>query len=172
MYFYDPAHHVLESVGLNLGELRRGADAPERGPGTQPPPFDSWFEVDVYLRLVSRGYRVLPQYKAGRHRIDLVVEGRTRLAIECDGDTWHGPEQFDQDMARQRQLERAKWRFWRLRASAFYGDPDSALAPLWSLLGELGIEPMPALDGSGSSEGYVPMVDTTTTKESDSITSS
>jgi very-short-patch-repair endonuclease len=160
-YFYDPARHAVESAGLNLEELRRRASAPDRPQGTQPSPFDSWFEVDVYLRLAARGYRVLPQYEAGRHRIDLVVEGNTRLAVECDGDTWHGPDQFDQDMARQRQLERAGWRFWRLPGGTFYSDPDRALAPLWTLLGEMGIKPMPALDGSGSSEGYVPKVKTT-----------
>jgi hypothetical protein len=61
-------------------------------------------------------------------------------------------------MARQRQLERANWRFWRVRGSIFYRDPDAALIPLWKLLAEYEIEPMPALDGSGSSEGYVPTV--------------
>jgi len=88
----------------------------------------------------------------------LVVEGKTRLAIECDGDRWHGPEKFDDDMARQRQLERAGWRFWRVWGSVFDHDPDSALGPLWALLTELGIEPMPATDGSGSSDGYIPHI--------------
>jgi very-short-patch-repair endonuclease len=156
-YFYDPAHHVARSVGIDIASLRSLAESSERSE-TPPQPFDSWFEVDVYLRLLARGYRVLPQYKAGRHRIDLVVEGKTRLAIECDGDHWHGPEQFDEDLARQRQLERASWKFWRIRGSTFYRDPEAALAPLWKVLEEFGIEPMPAIDGSGSGEGYVPTV--------------
>jgi very-short-patch-repair endonuclease len=154
-YFYDPGRP--QNNGVDLAKLRRVAESPDR-PEMVPEPFDSWFEVDVYLRIVAHGYRVLPQYPAGRHRIDLVVEGKTRLAIECDGDRWHGPDKLDEDMARQRQLERANWRFWRLRGSAFYRDHDAALQSLWPLLGEMGIEPMPPTDGSGSSEGYVPTV--------------
>jgi very-short-patch-repair endonuclease len=156
-YFYDQARHAAQGVGVDLAELRRQA-AGEHRPESPPLPFESWFEVDIYLRIAARGYRVLPQYPAGRHRIDLVVEGKTRLAVECDGDQWHGPDKFAEDMARQRQLERANWRFWRLRGSTFYHDPDAALRPLWTLLTELGIEPMPATDGSGSSEGYIPQV--------------
>jgi len=156
-YFYDPARHAAESIGVNLAALRRQAGNPDR-PELAPAPFDSWFEVDVYLRIANRGYRVLPQYKAGRKRIDLVVEGRTRLAIECDGDRWHTDENFDEDMARQRQLERAGWRFWRVRGSTFYRDPDAALAPLWERLKEDGIDPMPATDGSGSSDGHIPHI--------------
>jgi very-short-patch-repair endonuclease len=156
-YFYDPARHAASSIGVNLDDLRRQASNPDR-PELAPAPFDSWFEVDVYLRIADRGYRVLPQYKAGRKRIDLVVEGRSRLAIECDGDRFHTDENFDEDMARQRQLERANWRFWRVRGSTFYRDPEAALAPLWECLREHGIEPMPAIDGSGSGDGYIPHI--------------
>lgn len=163
-YFYDPARHAARSVGVDLTDLRQQAASPDR-PETAPAPFDSWFEVDVYLRVADRGFRVLPQYKAGRHRIDLVVEGRTGLAIECDGDRWHGPEKFDEDMARQRQLEGADWRFWRVLGSVFYHDPDAALAPLWARLHELNIEPMPAIDGSGSGDGYIPHIPERTSSE-------
>jgi len=156
-YFYDPARHAARAIGVDLADLRQQAMTPDR-PETAPAPFDSWFEVEVYLRIADRGFRVLPQYRAGRHSIDLVIEGKTRLAIECDGDHWHGPEKFDEDMARQRQLERAQWRFWRVRGSAFYRDPEAALVPLWARLTELGIEPLPATDGTGSSEGYIPHI--------------
>ncbi|MBX5467233.1 MAG: DUF559 domain-containing protein [Firmicutes bacterium] len=106
--------------------------------------FDSLFEQHVFLRLVERGYRVIPQYRVGDWRIDLVVEGlRARLAVECDGDRWHGPEQWLQDLERQRALERAGWEFVRIRGSAFYRDPEGALAPLWERLHARGIEPMP-----------------------------
>ena len=46
---------------------------------------------------------MIPQVRVGRYRIDLVVEGQndTRLAIECDGDRYHGLEQWMQDMQRQ-----------------------------------------------------------------------
>ncbi len=156
-HFYDPARHAARSIGVDVADLRQQAANPDR-PETAPDPFDSWFEVDVYLRIADRGFRVLPQYRAGRHSIDLVIEGKSRLAIECDGDHWHGPDKFDEDMARQRQLERAQWRFLRVRGSAFYRDPDAALVPLWARLSELGIVPMPATDGSGSGDGYIPHI--------------
>jgi very-short-patch-repair endonuclease len=156
-YFYDPARHAARSIGVDLDDLRRQSSNPDR-PELAPSPFDSWFEVDVYLRIADRGYRVLPQYKAGRKRIDLVVEGRSRLAIECDGDRFHTDENFDEDMARQRQLERAGWIFERVRGSGFQHDPDAALIPIWSRLKELGIDPMPPTDGSGSGDGYIPQI--------------
>ena len=44
----------------------------------------------------NRGYRVRPQVPAYGYRIDLVVTGgENRLAVECDGDEWHGAEQFE-----------------------------------------------------------------------------
>ena len=58
------------------------------------------------------------------YRIDLVVTGgESRLAVECDGDEWHGAEQFEKDLARQQDLERVGWRFVRIRESEFYLDP-------------------------------------------------
>ena len=89
---------------------------------------------------------MVPQHRVHGFRIDLVVLGdHSRLAVECDGDEWHGPEQYARDMAHQRDLERCGWRFFRLRASEFYRDPDAALEPLWALLHERGIAPARAL---------------------------
>jgi len=104
---------------------------------------DSEFEKDVLRKLVQRGYRVIPQVGAMGYRIDLVVEGRgdARLAIECDGDKYHGPERWADDMARQRVLERVGWRFWRCWASSFIVDPDGCMADLFANLDRLGIEP-------------------------------
>jgi very-short-patch-repair endonuclease len=105
-------------------------------------PFDSLFEQRVYLRLREREYTVIPQHEVNNFRIDLVVVGeRSRLAVECDGEAWHGPEQHAHDVARQRDLERCGWRFFRLRESEFYRDPEAALEPLWNLLRERGIWP-------------------------------
>lgn len=100
--------------------------------------FESQFERDVYERIVSRGYKVIPQFRFAGYRIDLVVEGlASRLAIECDGDVWHGPEQYESDQVRQRILERAGWKFWRVRGSTFYRDPPAALESLWEVLEDL-----------------------------------
>lgn len=125
---------------IAFGELQKLAATADRFQRRQPPQFDSWFEVDVYLQIAVRRYRVLPQFEIAGRRIDLLVEGmRGRLAVECDGDLWHGAEQYASDMARQRQLERAGLRFWRIRGSVFYRNPEKALEPLWSELTHLGI---------------------------------
>ncbi len=102
-------------------------------------PFDSLFEQRIFNRIHGRGYAVIPQYPAEGYNIDLVVVGaHGNLAIECDGDTWHGPAQYGADLARQRDLERCGWTFFRIRESAFYMDPDAALADLWPMLDALG----------------------------------
>ena len=84
-----------------------------------------------------------PQVGAQGYRIDLVVEGLDgrRLAVECDGDRYHGPERWADDMRRQRILERVGWRFWRCWASSFTLDPDGCMADLLATLGRIGIEP-------------------------------
>jgi len=109
-----------------------------RNIGTQPDPFDSWFEVDVYNDIVRKGFQVIPQYKVagGRFRIDLVAlrSDGTKLAIECDGDKWHGPEQYQNDMMRQNVLERCGWQFFRVRGSEYYLSKEKSLKPLWKLL--------------------------------------
>ncbi|AWT37374.1 hypothetical protein DM785_16810 (plasmid) [Deinococcus actinosclerus] len=123
-------------------DLRDLASRTGRGQMRAPAPFDSWFEVDVYLQLVDRGYRVIPQYELNGYRIDLVVEGlRGRLAVECDGDHWHGPERYRADLARQQTLERAGMEFWRVRGSTFTRDPDAALSDLWTTLDRRGVYP-------------------------------
>lgn len=105
-------------------------------------PFDSLFEQRVYNRLIDRGYTVTPQYEALGYHIDLVVVGGLgKLAIECDGDHWHGPDAYRRDLARQRELERCGWHFFRIRESAFYVDPAAVMEELWELLEAKEIHP-------------------------------
>lgn len=105
---------------------------------------ESPFERAVYDELVQLGYYVTPQVRVGEYRIDLVVEGNNdaRLAIECDGDRYHGPERWNDDMKRQRVLERAGWTFWRCFASAFARKRSDCLADLFKTLAEHGVEPL------------------------------
>jgi very-short-patch-repair endonuclease len=104
--------------------------------------FDSDFERDVFRRIAARGYRVRPQHRVGRFHIDLVIEGRRgRLAVELDGDAYHGPDRWEADRQRQAILERLGWTFHRIRGSAFYRDPNAALSGLWDHLESLGIQP-------------------------------
>src|SRR2546430_9629330 len=66
--------------------------------------FESRFERQVFQLIADRGFHVRTQVCVGdptnhRYRIDLVVEGmQGRLAVECDGDEWHGPDRYEQDM--------------------------------------------------------------------------
>ncbi len=104
---------------------------------------DSPFEREVFDLLVERGYRVIPQVPVGSYRLDMVVEGDadSRLAIECDGDRYHGPDQWDSDMRRQRILERAGWRFWRCFASTFVLHKEDVVRELIETLEAHGIQP-------------------------------
>lgn len=113
-------------------------DRIERRLGNQPEPFDSWFEVDVFNDIVSRGHKVIPQYEVarGKYRIDLVsvLPNGTKIAIECDGDQFHGADQYENDLMRQRILERCGWQFFRVSGGEYYSDRRRALEPLWKLL--------------------------------------
>jgi len=129
-------------AGIERDELEKRAAQDNRGIVRPPAPFESWFEVDVALELLSKDFVVLPQYEVAGKRIDLVVEGgQARLAVECDGDNWHGADRYEADMQRQRQLERCGWEFFRIPESSFYANKGEALKPLWFMLEERGIFP-------------------------------
>ena len=109
---------------------------------------ESGFERQVCSALMERGYRVIPQVKTGAYCIDMVVEGAgdVRLAIECDGDEFHGPDRWPHDMARQRALERAGWSFWRCFASTWHLHKEEVLSELVERLTSMGIEPLGAME--------------------------
>lgn len=105
---------------------------------------ESDFEKEVYDILTERGYRIIPQVKVGEYRIDMVAEGHNdaRLAIECDGDRYHGSDKWESDMNRQRILERVGWKFWRCFASTFVRYRQETIEDLINHLSECGIEPI------------------------------
>jgi len=141
-YCLHPKIDQTDVSGINIDNLRILAETAHRFDEKPPDPFDSWFEVDVFLRIIDRGYRVLPQYRIAEYRVDLMVEGmKGRLAVECDGDMWHGPDRYDYDCARRRQIERSGYQFWTILGSVYYRDPDGALQSLWATLKQLGIHP-------------------------------
>ena len=108
---------------------------------------DSDFERDVGEALLRAGFRVIPQYEFAGKKIDLVVEDRGRqLAVECDGDTWHGPDQYEADMDRQRMLERSRWKFIRIRGSVFYANQSKAIEELIDAIRAHGLEPYTITD--------------------------
>ncbi|MBU9721610.1 MULTISPECIES: AAA domain-containing protein [Bacillaceae] len=103
---------------------------------------ESDFERAVFDQISTRGFKVVPQHEVAGFRIDLIVEGTTgRIAVECDGDQWHGPERYEYDMNRQRILERCGWKFWRVRGSEYYRSPETALDSLWKTLDLYDIRP-------------------------------
>lgn len=108
---------------------------------------ESEFEKEVGEMIIRRGYEVIPQHKPFPndigYRIDLVIQGRrNRVAVECDGDRWHGPDKWEYDQRREAQLRRAGWKFWRISGSAFYRNKGNSLDGLWQFLNNEGIEPL------------------------------
>lgn len=102
---------------------------------------ESQFEKDVLKALLAHGYRVTPQHRVGKFRLDFVVDGISgRVAIECDGDAYHGPDQWEDDRRRQEILERLGWRFIRIRGSEFYRDRESAVQRVVARLSDFGID--------------------------------
>jgi very-short-patch-repair endonuclease len=107
----------------------------------------SAFEREVMKSLAAEGYRVIPHWKIGTFRIDLVVEGDgKRLAIECDGDRYHSLEKLPEDMDRQSVLERMGWIFTRIRSSEFLRNPARAMKPVFEKLQMLEIPPAASTD--------------------------
>lgn len=106
---------------------------------------ESEFEIEVGERIIRKGFKVIPQYRPFpsdfNYRIDLVIQGeKNRVAVECDGDRWHGIEKWEYDQRREAQLRRAGWKFWRISGSAFYRNKEKALEALWKFLDAEGIK--------------------------------
>lgn len=136
----DIKSDVIKHFNDPMPEGRRysGADLLER--------CDSGFEREVLTMLLDANYRVRPQVEVGGFRIDMVVEGAEdrRLAIELDGDAFHGPDVWERDMARQAVLERAGWVFWRIFGSQWRAQKDYWWNQLLQTLSRMGIEPIGA----------------------------
>ena len=140
-------HSMNPSADLKPGDLRRRLIEHAKDPNALIRTLDreekktqSEFERLVLRRLVAAEYGVVPQWRVGSYRIDLVVQGSNkRLAIECDGDRYHDLEKLREDMERQAVLERLGWTFVRIRGSLFFRDPDRAMQPVFSKLEDLGI---------------------------------
>jgi very-short-patch-repair endonuclease len=139
---YDPAHLMR---ALEEGE----------GKKSQSP-----FEREIMKCLEARGYRVTPQWRVGKFRIDLVVEGNgRRLAIECEGDPYYPVDlgKLPEDMERQAILERLGWVFTRIRATEFLRDPERAMHPVFEKLEALEIAPelVHSAEPNGKSHAHV-----------------
>lgn len=149
-------HSLDPERDLKDGDLRRELIAHSRDPEARLrnerealARAESPFEEEVMRRLMALGYVVKPQVWVGNYRIDMVVgSGQTQLAIECDGDRFHGVDKIPADMARQAILERAGWRFVRIRGTRFFRDPDSTMNWVKGELERLGTKPSSAVPSS------------------------
>lgn len=155
-FFRNPPEQTINGSSIDTPRLQLVAARADRREERPPRPFDSWFEVDVALALVARGYTMSAQVEVAHKRIDLVVEGSdgVRLAVECDGEAWHGADNYLADLMRQRQLERAQWRFVRVRESLFYSDEARAIREVTEACEELDISP-----GDGRARSKVPFAE-------------
>jgi RNA polymerase sigma factor (sigma-70 family) len=147
-FFEDPAKSTLPP-DINIDELRLQAHKANRQIEKPPRPFESWFEVDIALKIASKGFRVIPQYQVGGKRIDLVIEGnKTRLAVECYGDYWHGEEEYEHDMERQRILERCGWHFHIIRECEYYANSEQTLERLWEKIEQMEIHSIVVIENT------------------------
>ncbi len=129
--------HFLEPQALGITGFTEPVDRDIRRS-----PFDSLFEQRVFLDLRERGYVVEPQHRVYGKRIDLVIAGSGgRLAVECDGAAFHGPDEFADDVARQQELERIGWTFHRISDLDYYLDQESTIDALVEQLSTHGIFP-------------------------------
>lgn len=80
---------------------------------------ESDFEKRVLRYLIDAGYTIVkPQYWVGAYRLEFAIrQGSLKVAIECDGEQFHGSDKLDEDIARQATLERLGWRFIRIRCA-------------------------------------------------------
>jgi len=97
----------------------------------QNKPWNFSFEQDMLSHLESKGLKVQPQIDMGRYTVDFLVEdGQGRVAaIEADGWNLTNPGEWppDEELQRQRDLERAGWPVFRVQADTFYLGADEAM---------------------------------------------
>lgn len=103
---------------------------------------ESPFEKAVMSGLIHEGFRIVPQWKVGAYRIDMVVLGLNgkKIAIECDGEKYHPVEKLQDDIYRQMVLERLGWKFIRIRGSEYYKNPSATMQRVFSELEKREIE--------------------------------
>ena len=104
---------------------------------------ESPFESEVAKALFSRGFHIVQQFKVGAYRLDMVaICNGKKVAIECDGERYHsGEAKIREDMERQTILERAGWKFIRIRGSEYYSSPEKTINWVVSELNKRDIKP-------------------------------
>lgn len=153
--------HSVDTDDLKPGDIRKELLDYFKDPRSKHIQYDalsraaeSEFEKEVMKYLIDRGYSVKPQWTVGSYRIDMVaIYKDKKVAIECDGERWHGEEKFEEDMIRQAILERLGWRFIRIRGSEFYRDKSGTMETVYEKLDRMEIQPANSEAASEDSEG-------------------
>jgi very-short-patch-repair endonuclease len=140
---FGKEHVQTEDIRYTLLDFAQNPQAWRRRTTEENPQAESEFERLVYRDLAVQGYKLTAQYPVGRRRIDIVAESNgKRCAIECDGEKFHGPDQLENDIARQSDLERAgKWKFVRIRGSKYFRDPIGAIQEACVEMARIGVVP-------------------------------
>jgi len=143
-------HSLRPELDLRTGDIRRNLleyafnpQAVNTKMEQLAPKTESPFEQAVLKDLLIAGYQVTPQWVVGSYRLDLVVTSPNgkRVAIECDGEKYHGVDRLADDLARQAQLERLGWEFIRIRGSQYYRNSEQEMARVRNQLTALNIFP-------------------------------
>jgi very-short-patch-repair endonuclease len=121
---------------------------------------DSPFERDISVQLAERGYKSSPQTPIGNYRADFTLEGNGhKVVLEADSTTYHGKWNAAADAKRQAEIEAAGWDVIRVKSKSFFSDSSAAMAPVFSRLQALGIEPEKA--GGNIQSGLVGLANPT-----------
>ena len=139
-------HSLNPDIDLKPDDLRlkliKYAINPNRDHDTLLSISESPFEMEVMKILLAESYKVIPQFKVGSYRIDMVVQYRDKkIALECDGERFHTSDNLNNDLARQAILERLGWRFIRIRGSEYYRYPEQTMKNVLDSLLKYGIHP-------------------------------
>lgn len=106
-----------------------------RSKTARPRPFDSWFEIDVFLYVTGLGHKVIPQKRIGNYRVDLLLPDFVpQLVIECDGDRFHGPDRLYADEVREAELLKRGYHLLRFSYSDFLAKPHAIKSGLVEIL--------------------------------------
>lgn len=124
--------------GEQWRSLVRGAEGSRERSGVTaretrmlPRPFESWFELEVFLFLEDQGYRAEPHVRVGGYRTDLLLnEVHPRVLVECDDEEWRRGEQEPRDRATDRVLEAEGYRVVRVSYAEWAASADSARSSL------------------------------------------
>lgn len=108
----------------------------------------SGFKKDVYNKLNRKGYNVKTDVKVGKYKIDFVIESSDiRLAVDCCSKDTAFSLNWEENHNRRMTLQRVGWKFFIIRESHFYYQPEETMTNLYEELNIIGIKPrLPKID--------------------------